>query len=204
MSSKEFDFHWRQKQFRLKPVVYNTELAKRLLAEAGYGKGLTIKGYMGNSPAAIRTIAEVVKNMLAKVGVDWQYDLLDPVAADDRSKNLEYDFAQQGWPFIQEPDLCVSGQYAPEGNWNSGRSNNEAAIRLILNARKETEIARRRKMYYQIEEILYDNYEDAWLFYSMGILALKENVMGFNKEMSEQGRDSYGDTHPLWFKEGHP
>lgn len=188
----------------LKPVAYDLELSKKLLAEAGYEKGLTIKGYMGNSPAAIRTIAEILKNMLVKVNIDWQYDLLDPAATDDRSKNLEYDFAQGGWPYIQEPDLCVSGQYAPEGNWNSGRSNNEAVIRLIQKGREKTDMTKRRKMYYKIEELLYDNYEDAWLFYSMGIMALKENVMGFNKEMYELGRDSYSDTHPLWFREGRP
>ena len=48
----------------LKPVNYDPELSKKLLAEAGYEKGLTIKGHMSNLTEWV-ALTEAVKNMLA-------------------------------------------------------------------------------------------------------------------------------------------
>ncbi|MBW1710311.1 MAG: hypothetical protein JRJ73_10590, partial [Deltaproteobacteria bacterium] len=41
--------HWCHNP-NLKPVRYDPELSKKLLAEAGYPDGITLKGYMGNLP----------------------------------------------------------------------------------------------------------------------------------------------------------
>ncbi|MBW2090598.1 MAG: ABC transporter substrate-binding protein, partial [Deltaproteobacteria bacterium] len=46
------DDHWAHNP-NLKPVSYDPELSKRLLAEAGYPKGLTLNGFMGNTPMSI-------------------------------------------------------------------------------------------------------------------------------------------------------
>ena len=35
----------------LKPVTYDPALSKKLLAQAGYKDGLTVKGYMFNTPS---------------------------------------------------------------------------------------------------------------------------------------------------------
>ena len=43
--------HWCHNP-NLKPVSYDPELSKKLLAQAGYKNGLTIKGYMGNTATA--------------------------------------------------------------------------------------------------------------------------------------------------------
>jgi len=193
--------HWSHNT-DLKPVKYDPELSKKLLAEAGYADGVTIKGHMGSAPAVMGTMALAMKNMLAKVNINWQYELLDPVAADDRGKNLEYDFAQGGWPYIQEPDLMLSSLYMPDGNWNNGRSNNKAAIELIPKGRTITDFEERRRIYQQVSKAVYDNYEGAWLFYTMNTMVVQKNVMGWNTEMYDLGRDSYTDTHLLWFKDG--
>ena len=70
--------HWCHNPI-LKPVTYDPELSKKLLAQAGYKNGLTIKGYMGNTAQAT-TLAEAIKAMLAKVGITWKVELLDPAA----------------------------------------------------------------------------------------------------------------------------
>ncbi len=73
---------------------------------------------------------------------------------------------------------------------------------MIEKARSVVDFEERRKMYRQISKTVYDNYEEAWLYYSMWIMAVKKNVMGYNPEMYDQGRDNYIDTHLLWFKDG--
>jgi peptide/nickel transport system substrate-binding protein len=101
------DDHWCHNP-QLKPVKYDPALSKKLLAEAGYKDGLTLRGYMANTATA-RTLAEAVKQMLAKVGINWRVDLLDPAAIADRMRKVDYDFAAGGWTWIYEPDVLVTG-----------------------------------------------------------------------------------------------
>ena len=58
--------------------------------------------------------------------------------------------------------------------------------------------------YEELEKALYDNYEDAWLFWEMTPIAFRKNIMGFNLQMFLKYRLSYWFTHPMWFKEGGP
>jgi peptide/nickel transport system substrate-binding protein len=69
----------------LKPVAYDPTRAKQLLAEAGYAKGLSVRGYFTSSTAG-QTVADAIKNMLAKVGIDWQTEPLAPAAVAARMK----------------------------------------------------------------------------------------------------------------------
>ena len=109
--------HWAHNP-SLKPVAYNPELSKKLLAEAGYKKGLTIRGYMYNESAA-QTMAEAMKNMLAKEGITWEVQLLDPAAASDKMRKVDYDFATNTWSGIYDPDLLLTGWYYTDGGFNS-------------------------------------------------------------------------------------
>jgi peptide/nickel transport system permease protein len=129
------DDHWCHNP-NLKPVAYNPDLSKKLLAEAGYGGDLKIRGYFANTTMG-QTIAEAVKGMLAKVGIDWQVELLAPTAVAARMQSLDYDLAQGGWVYIYDPDLMATGLYHPDGGFNFGRSKNDAAIVLIEAGRKE-------------------------------------------------------------------
>ena len=187
----------------LQPVKYDPELSKKLLAEAGFADGLTLNGTVSNNQAAM-TVAVAVKSMLSKVGIDWQIVALDSAASSDKLKNRDYDTLLTRWRWIFEPDLMPSGAYLPEGGFNYGRSNNARAIALIEAGRREVDPQKRQKIYYQLEEALYENYEDAWLWYGLEIMAFRKNVMGWNNRMYIDYRESFRWTHPLWFKDGKP
>ncbi len=194
--------HWAHNP-KLKPVKFDPELSKKLLAEAGYADGLTIRGYNGNDASA-QPVSLAIKNMLAKVGIDWQVDALDPAAIDDRLKNLEFDLASGGWSYIFDPDMIATGQYHPNGGFNNGRTNNQKVIDLIEAGRKEVNGKKRQQIYWKMEEVLYNNYEDIWLWWPMEVTAFRKNVAGFNLKMLTQGGQGYDFSHPLWFKNGRP
>jgi peptide/nickel transport system substrate-binding protein len=194
------DDHWCHNP-ELKPVTYDPDLSKKLLAEAGYGGGLTVKGYYANT-AMGQTIAEAVKNMLAKVGIDWQVELTAPALATARLQKLDYDLAQGGWVFIYDPDLMATGLYHPDGGFNFGRSNNRAAITLIEAGRKEVDLEKRRKIYWQLEQVLYDSYEDAWLWWEESATAYRKVVQGLDLEGYLKYKEAWFWSHPLWFKDG--
>ncbi|MBW2062861.1 MAG: ABC transporter substrate-binding protein, partial [Deltaproteobacteria bacterium] len=194
--------HWTHNP-NLKPVPYDPELSQKLLAEAGYAKGLKLRGTTGNEPISIN-IAEAIKAMLAKVGLDWKVDFLDAPAWTDRLRNLEYDVTVLYWNWIYDPDLMASAYYHPKGGWNFGKSNNEKAIALIEAGRAETDDRKRQKIYFELEKVLYDSYEDVWIWWDTAIVAYRKVVQGYNHNMMLQGRDGYSLSHRTWFKEGHP
>jgi ABC-type transport system substrate-binding protein len=194
--------HWCHNP-KLKPVTFDPELSKKLLAQAGYKNGLTVKGYMANTPAST-TLAEAIKAMLVKVNVTWKVELLDPAAINEKLRKVDYDFAGGGWTWIYDPDLMATGLFHPDGGFNYGRSNNEKAIALIEAGRKEVDFDKRTKIYQELEKVVYDNYEDAWLWWPMDRTVFRKNVMGWNNDMYLKMRESQYYSHPMWFKGGKP
>jgi peptide/nickel transport system substrate-binding protein len=192
--------HWCHNP-NLKPVAYNPEMAKKLLAEAGHGGGLTVRGYYNNTSMG-QTVAEAVKSMLAEVGIDWQVELLATAPAAARMKDLDYDLAQGGWIYIYDPDLIATGLYHLDGGFNFGRSRNEPAIALIEAGRKEVDPKKRQSIYWQLEQVLYDSYEDAWLWWEETATAYRPTVQGWNEEGFLKYREAWFWSHPLWFKDG--
>jgi ABC-type transport system substrate-binding protein len=192
--------HWCSNP-ELKPIKYDPELSKKLLAEAGYGDGLKLVGYMSNLSDSV-SIGTAVKNMLQKVGVEWQFETLDAAAVDDKMKNLEYDLAEGGWAFVWEPDMMATGRYHPDGNWNQGASNNKRAIELIEKGKLEVNEAKRQKIYWELEKVLYDDYQDAWLWHPVTFTAFSKNVAGFNEKLQLDGLEGFYHSHPWWLKNG--
>jgi len=185
----------------LKPVNYDPDLSKRLLSEAGYSGGLSVRGYYNNTSMG-QTIAEAVKSMLAKVGIDWQVDVLAPAAVAARMQAVDYDLAEGGWVFIYDPDLMATGLYHPAGGFNFGRSKNESAIALIEAGRQEVDREKRQSIYWQLEKVLYDSYEDAWLWWEETAVAYRQAVQGLDLEGYLKYKEAWFWSHPLWFKDG--
>jgi len=193
--------HWCSNP-ELKPVKYDPELSKKLLAEAGYADGLKLTGYMSSTVDPYVVLGEAVANMLIKVGIEWTFDRLDPAAMDDRMKNLEYDIAQGGWAYVWDPDMMATGLYHPDGNWNQGRSANKRAIELIEAGKLEVDIDKRQKIYWELEKVLYDSYEDAWLWHPVSFTAFGDRVAGYNEKMQMDGLEGFYHSHPVWLKKG--
>jgi len=61
------EHHWGHNP-NLKPVEYDPELSKKLLKEAGYENGFSIKGWAATGVE--QNVALAVQNMLKQVGVD--------------------------------------------------------------------------------------------------------------------------------------
>jgi peptide/nickel transport system substrate-binding protein len=192
--------HWCHNP-NLKPVTYDPDLSKKLLKDAGYGSGLTIKGYWTNTTMG-QTVAEAVKGMLAQVGIDWQVDLLAPTAWTARMQSLDYDLATSGWLFIADPDLMATGLFHPDGGFNFGRSKNDEAIALIEAGRKEVDLEKRKQIYWKLEEVLYNSTEEAWLWWEETVTAYRKQVQGWDHEGFLKYKDVWFWTHPLWFKDG--
>ncbi len=196
------DDHWAHNP-DLKPVSYDPGLSKKLLAQAGYANGLTIKGFTLNTPEA-QAFAKAVMAMLAKVGITWQPVFLGITGMIEPFRKLDFDVIGNLYPWIQEPDHAATLLYDPASPLNNGRSNNPKALALIKEGRTTVDEAKRAKIYHELEKVLYGNYEDAWLWWPTAVLVSSKNVMGYNKDMHRQYGEGYIFSHPQWFRDGHP
>ncbi len=192
--------HWAHNP-SLKPVAFDPGQAKLLLRQAGHGGGLTVRGFYNNT-ANGQTVAEAIKSMLDDVGVTWDVELLAPVAATARVQDADYDLAEGGWTYIYDPDLMATGLYMPDGGFNYGRSRNAAAIRLIEAGRREIDPAKRQQIYWQLERVLYDDCEDAWLWWEQTVVAMRNSLRGYDNEGVVKYKEVWNWSHPLWFKDG--
>jgi len=185
----------------LKPIKYDPELSRRLVKEAGYPNGLKIKGVLYSGGPA-RRYGAIIAAMLKAVNITWELEFLEPVAAADKYRNLEYDMGTIVGIYIKDPDSVMTNTYAPEENTALARTYNEEVIKLIAAARKELDFEKRKKMYWEVERLLYEDYTDAWLYYYTHIEATRKQVRGYAREMSLVGGEAYWATHPQWFKDG--
>jgi peptide/nickel transport system substrate-binding protein len=196
------DDHWAHNH-DLKPVGYDPGLSRKLLAQAGYADGLTLKGFTLNVPEA-QSFAKAVMAMLQKVGITWKPVYLSVSGMIEPFRKKDFDIIGNLYPWIQEPDHIATLLYDPASPFNNGRSRNEKAIFLIRAGREEGNEARRARIYHDLEKALYDNYEDAWLWWPTAVLASGRNVMGFNEDMARRYGEAYFFSHPQWFRDGHP
>ncbi|MBW2324408.1 MAG: hypothetical protein JRF41_13005 [Deltaproteobacteria bacterium] len=141
--------------------------------------------------------------MLAKIGVNWKVDAVDAVSGADRLKNLEFDVSMWAAAYIQDPD-SLSWYHHPKGAWNNGRIKNNKVVPLIEAARIEIDQSKRQKIYHRIEELMYENYDDIWLWGEVSALTLSKKVQGWNNKMYIENRTWYTSSHPMWFKDGRP
>ncbi|MCP4750470.1 MAG: ABC transporter substrate-binding protein [Proteobacteria bacterium] len=185
----------------LKPVPYNPELARKLLAQAGYAKGLTLRGMTATDSRAVR-FAQIIKAMLKRVNVNWEITMHEPVAYADKMGNLEFELAPIVATYIKDPDSAITTWYDPDAEDKRKRIENPKVMAMIKAARQELDFEKRKKMYWDIEKSLYENYDDVWLYYSTRIDATRKHVRGYNREMQLEAGDAYWPTHEGWFKNG--
>lgn len=194
--------HWARNK-SLAPWEYNPQKAKALLAEAGYGDGLTLSQGVVVDFMGLPTITEPVRSMLAKVGIEWNTELMTMGAASDKSSNLEYDLLTTSLG-IGEPQTYLWREYHPSGVSNNGRINHEEITRLLEAAGNELDTDKRKQIYLAIDKLLYEDVVDIFLIYEHTIKAMRSSVRGYDNEKMTRWDFLQSHTHPLWFKDGKP
>ena len=77
-------------------------------------------------------------------------------------------------------------------------------IGLIEAGRTEVDEAKRTAIYQELDRVLYETYADVWLWYNMEVEVLRRVVQGRNIKLYIEGREAYGLSHAMWFKDGKP
>ena len=138
-----------------KPPDYDPELAKQLLAQAGYPDGIEVTLYTGNvGPGMLeQSVAFAERAAPAGITVNLKKEPEDTFWADIW---LIKNFTVVYW-FGRTPDQALSIQYMSDSTWNAPRYLNDELDALIVKARGQVDEADRAETYKQIQCMLVED-----------------------------------------------
>ena len=139
----------------LKGYDYNPELAKQMLAEAGYPNGLeiTLSCYKG-SP--FETIAAVFQADAAKAGITIKINPVEPAALKAMMKEGSHEMAIYGWTDAIGTDYTVRSLLYSTSGSNRCKIADPELDAMIDAALCETDVAKREQMYKDIQKWVND------------------------------------------------
>ncbi len=167
--------------------AYDPELARRLLAEAGYpgGEGLPELVYRSNDTEGFRLIAERIESDLARVGFKVSIRMTDfgaflKIMGTDQEEPPDADLFRMtyyaDWP---DPDNFLGLQFATGAVFNLCRVGLPVFDDLILKARREQDIEIRTGLYRQAETILLEGAHLVPIYWYGRDLLLQPRYKGF-------------------------
>ncbi|MEW6684866.1 MAG: ABC transporter substrate-binding protein [Candidatus Edwardsbacteria bacterium] len=154
----------------LKGYPYDPEKAKRLLAEAGFPKGLPGEYVLDVTSNRLER-AEIIKKNLAEVGIRIKLNVISWKELIDKGDAGESLLSMKGWSSDNgDPDNFFYPLFHSRSHGSSGNTSfysNAEVDRLMVEAMAVKNPHARIKIYQRIEEIIVE--EAPWVFLSHGI-----------------------------------
>ncbi len=171
----------------IKPYPYDIAKAKALMAQSAYPKGFKTNLIEVSGDNAGNATAVIVKSELAQIGIDvtiQDYELTTAYAKEDeRNGNPVSNLGQRYWTNdIIDPQEVISFVAEPNAGANDMGTwfNNAQLNKLAKEAEVELNPAKRRDLYYQIQQLSYDQAQLIVLYYQPYRYATGTWVHGFH------------------------
>ncbi len=156
----------------------DVEKAKQLLAEAGYGDGLTIT-LTTQQLSPIPAIATIWKEQLAEAGVTVEIQSVpSDVYYGADNLWLEADFAITDWGSRPYPQPYLDLGYTCTAKWNESHWCDEELDKLAAQAANEMDPAARAQLYKDIQQIFIDRGSIIVPFFANNLWGARSNVKG--------------------------
>ncbi len=183
----------------LRPVSFNPDRARKLLAEAGFtdsdgdgildkdGKPLafTILTNQGNEPRILT--ATIIQSQLRAVGIDVRIRTVEWAAFIREFVNTgRFDAIILGWTITQDPDIFAvwhSSQAVP-GGLNFIHYKNPDLDKVLEEARSTPDRQRRTALYHQAQEILDEDQPYCFLYVPYALPVVQNRFMGIKPALA--------------------
>lgn len=176
-------------EFRTKGGDYfkhegDIERAKELLAEAGFpgGAGFPEIVYLYNTNENHKRIGEALQDMWSKnLGVKVTIQNQDWAVFQETRKQGEYDIARHGWIGDYMDPMTFLDMWLTGGGNNDAKFENAEYDKLIKDAQKETDPAKRMKMLHEAEDIFMKEFAVCPIYFYVSQVCEKPYVKGLYK-----------------------
>lgn len=168
---------------------YNIEEAKKLLAEAGYPDGFSVKLFAMSNPRPYmpqpQKIAEGIQSDLAKIGVKVEIESYEWATYLEKASNGEHDMMLMGWTGVMAdpdnflyPNLTSENAEKPASNYAFYKS--EAFDKLVKEARVEYDHDKRTELYKEAQRLIHDDAPWVPLAHTTPPVGMANSVKGFD------------------------
>lgn len=153
--------------------------ARRLLAEAGYASGLKA-GFIVRSATLHKAFAEIMKDQVKVIGVDFTIEIVDATTWEDRVRRLAYDAGMKGFSHtIADPDEAL-GHYQSSNRQNAPTGFADKEVDDLYAKQSQTlDPAERKKVAWEIERRIIKLAPKAAGFWPETYCATSKNVMDY-------------------------
>lgn len=166
-----------------KPLEYNLEEAKKLLAEAGLEDGFKTTIWTNDNPQR-QQIAVLVQEELKKVNIDVDIEVMEFGAYLEKTANGEHDMFILGWS--NPTGDADYGMYALFHSSQKGDPGNRSFYenaevdKLLEQGRRESDPDERIKIYNQVQELLIEDAPMAYLIHTEYLTGVSNKIKGFS------------------------
>ena len=164
-----------------KGYAYDLNKAKQLLKESGVATPVNLKVMYRSNDAVHQPTAVALKEMWGKLGVNLELEPLDRAMETQRSRASQFQVRITGWTNdIPDPSQLAAYElgFTESQSYRSGYQSKEMDD-LLAKGMRETNMEKRRQVYYEIQELALRDAPLVWLYYSPYTIAINKKMKGF-------------------------
>jgi peptide/nickel transport system substrate-binding protein len=170
---------------QLKPESFDTEGARKLLADAGYpdGFGLTLHG-PNNRYVNDEQVAQAIAQMLSRIGIATKVDAMPSAVFFSRGNKLDFSFMLVGWGSdtaeASSPLKALLATFSKEkgmGASNRGRYSSAKMDALLEQALATVDDARRESLLQQATEVAMNDLGIIPLYHQENLWAARKGIV---------------------------
>jgi len=177
--------HWAYDETLVKLYPHNIDLAKKLLAEAGFPNGidLTVGSYTDQD--SVRR-SEIVGEQLRKAGIRLKYitGTIPEISGQFFGNEKKFDMLLSAWTGRPDPSMTYSLLYSKDAYFNAGRVDHGKTLTdLLAESRVAERIEGRKLIFWQLQRNVMEQALVAPLAFQYELVAASQKVKGYKPNL---------------------
>ncbi len=183
----------------VKAFDHNPDLAKQLLAEAGWtpgtdgvlvnnqGQRFSFSVLIASGNQQMNNQAVLLQRWFSEVGIEMKLEFMDTAVMYDRLDARDYEAMMLSMGVSPEPDQYNSWHSsAIDNGFNDWCYSNARVDELLEQGRRESDPAARKVIYDEVQEIMAEDVAAIWLYHPNTLSALSTEFTGMTEEPAGQ------------------